>query len=123
MYEHPLDPENCVITVRAASGVKAEQPVGKVVGTKHDTGKPRASLLPGDALLLVAKVFTDGAAVYGAHNWRHVAPERYTDALARHVCKYLAGESHDAESGSPHMAHIAANALILLALNPEGVSL
>lgn len=115
----PLDPENCVITVRATSDVKAGQPVG----TKHDAGKPRASLLPGDALLRVAKVLTDGAAVHGTRNWQHVAPERYTDALARHVCKYLAGESHDAESGSPHMAHIAANALFLLHLNPDGVSL
>lgn len=115
----PLDPENYTLTAEIIRQAVADE----VVGTKHDAGKPRASLLPGDALLLVAKVLTDGASVHGARNWQHVAPERFTDALARHLCKYIAGESHDAESGSPHMAHIAANALFLLHLNPDGVSL
>ena len=113
----PLDPENYTL----AEG--CDEAADVVVGTKHDAGKPRASLLPGDALLLVAKVLTDGAAVHGARNWQYAAPERFTDALARHLCKYMAGESHDSESGSPHMAHIAANALFLLHLNPDGVSL
>lgn len=87
-------------------------------GMKFDAGKPRMSLLPFDALLMVAMVLTFGAKKYAAHSWRTVpnALERYSDALLRHWERMQAGEWLDPESGLPHWAHIACNALFCCAL-------
>ena len=86
-------------------------------GRKDDKGKLRYSLIPPDALAWIARVLTDGAAKYGAHNWRKVRNrrERYTDAMIRHVEAFRSGNWLD-ESGAPHLAHVATNAIFLLAI-------
>ena len=90
-------------------------------GYKYDTGKVRAALLVQDfprALTAVAWVSTFGAAKYAAHSWKLVprAGERYEDALHRHILAQASGEVNDPESGLPHAAHVAWNALALLEL-------
>ena len=90
-------------------------------GFKHDSGKVRASLPIQDfprALTAVAWVSTFGAAKYAAHSWKLVprAGERYEDALHRHILAQASGEVNDPESGLPHAAHVAWNALALLEL-------
>lgn len=90
-------------------------------GAKHDAGKVRAGLLVKDfphALTAVARVATFGAQKYAAHSWKTVpgAEERYHDALHRHTLAKYSGEISDPESGLPHAAHIAWNALALLEL-------
>lgn len=90
-------------------------------GAKHDAGKCRAGLLVKDfprALTAVAQVATFGAQKYAAHSWKTVpgAEERYHDALHRHILAQASGESNDPESGLPHAAHIAWNALALMEL-------
>lgn len=90
-------------------------------GAKHDSGKVRAALPIQDfprALVAVAWVSTFGAEKYAAHSWKLVprAGERYEDALHRHILAQAAGEVNDHESGLPHAAHIAWNALALLEL-------
>lgn len=88
---------------------------------KHDAGKLRPSLLPWGGFHNVVKVATDGAAKHGDHSWRTIddAHARYSDALYRHVFRFLAGEPIDDESGSKHLAHIAWNALALLELEEK----
>lgn len=85
-------------------------------GTKLDRGKARAGLMMRDfsrALAAVADVTTFGAEKYSPSGWTEVPDReaRYADALARHL---LASEEDDPESGLPHAAHVAWNALALL---------
>ncbi len=85
---------------------------------KHDTGKPRADLLPPRALLAVARVLALGAKKYGPNNWHKCQePPRYVGAALRHVLAYMSGEKRDAESGESHLAHAACCVLFLLELD------
>lgn len=89
-------------------------------GAKADSGKALAGVLLdfSHALSAVVDVGTMGAHKYSRGGWLSV-PEgerRYTDAMLRHLLKHGAGETHDAESGLPHLAHLAWNALAILQL-------
>lgn len=96
---------------------------------KRDTGKPRFDLLEDgcpDALLDVVKVMTWAVEVkgYRAHSWKEVpeARRRYRAAMSRHRNALARGELLDDESGLPHEAHIACNAIFLaqlLYIQPE----
>lgn len=84
-------------------------------------GKRRYSLLPTEALGLVADVLTRAAvkhdppgSIRPGYYERATGP--YLDALYRHMEEYRAGNWIDPEYGLPHLAHVGANALILLAL-------
>lgn len=78
--------------------------------------KPSLHLVPGTALMMLAKVMALGAAKYGAHNWRDqpVAATVYVSAALRHIFQWLDGEDIDPESGAPHLAHAMACAAIVL---------
>lgn len=93
-------------------------------GLKFDGDKPRWTLMMQGlayALAQVVQVLTFGARKYQAHSWRKVenAPERYRDALYRHLAAYEAGEVNDPESGLPHLSHVTTNAMFLLELDKE----
>lgn len=81
--------------------------------TKFDGGKARMELVPLDAVKEVAKVLTFGAAKYAADGWRGVESHRYQGALLRHLEAIQQGEENDPDSGLPHIAHVACNALFL----------
>lgn len=88
---------------------------------KDDSTKVRAGLMVTGfayAMVQVAKVSTMGAAKYAPHSWRRVdnAKERYFDAYMRHTLAHASGEKVDPESGLPHLAHAAWNALALIEL-------
>ena len=87
-------------------------------GLKHDGGKPRLSLVPAEAIEAIGIVMTHGAEKYGVESYRQVAPERYRDALMRHICKWLK-DPHgvDEDSGLPHLWHIITNAAFLCELD------
>lgn len=73
------------------------------------------TLIPQAALMEVAKVMTFGAKKYGPHNWRGgIEWLRLADANMRHMSKWVDGQSIDDESKLNHLAHAAANALMLL---------
>lgn len=83
---------------------------------KADAGKPRLALVPPAIIEAVGRVRTYGTEKYGdPENWRKVEPERYRDALMRHLCAYLRDHhSRDAESGLLHLEHVACNVAFLL---------
>ena len=92
-----------------------------VPGAKDDKAKPMAGVLLdfSRALQLVADVGTYGAKKYTRQGWC-VVPEgsqRYTDALVRHLLAMdVDPDGLDKETGLPHLAHVAWNALAVLEL-------
>lgn len=89
---------------------------------KNDSGKPRLGLVPPEIIEAVGRVRTYGVTKYhDPQNWRYVEPERYIDALMRHICAFLHDNyAVDAESGLPHLEHAACNIAFLLALLNKG---
>lgn len=90
-------------------------------GVKLDVAKHRPSLvLHGFARALgeVITVAEFGARKYAPDNWMLVenGVARYTDAMLRHQLALAQGQETDPESGLPHRAHIAWNALAVLEL-------
>jgi len=85
---------------------------------KADQGKPRISLVPMEILTAVARVREYGVAKYGEkESWMDVSPERYRDAMLRHMIEYINNpDSVDSESGLPSLWHIACNVVFLIAL-------
>src|SRR3990167_1862280 len=93
----------------------------KESGAKFDDGKIRADLVLSrfaNALEAVSRVGTFGANKYSKDGWLRVENgiERYKDAMMRHWLADAAGEEFDKESGMPHLAHHAWNALAVLEL-------
>ena len=104
----------------AVCGLKLkEMEVKDPLEAKKDSGKPRPSLCPVDIIRAVTEVRED--AVKGKYpdpeNWKKVEPQRYWDALLRHVlAAWEDCYKRDPESGKLHLSHIATNADFLLAL-------
>jgi len=92
-------------------------------GMKFDGSKPRWSLLPTNTVQQIIQVLEFGAAKYKENNWQHVdrGPERYYDALMRHVHAWRDGEKRDPESGLHHLAHAGCCLLFMLWLDDKGV--
>ena len=84
---------------------------------KADQGKVRPTLVPASLVWAVAKIREYGCAKYGSpDNWKKVEPQRYRDALYRHLLAYFSGEQNDPESGLPHLHHAACNIAFLIEL-------
>lgn len=85
---------------------------------KADAGKPCLSLVPKELMIYVAYVREYGVAKYGDKEcWRDVKPERYVDAMGRHMLCVLEDiHSIDEESQLPHLWHALANGAFLAAL-------
>lgn len=85
---------------------------------KADAGKPRPTLVPVSLIEAVTAIRMYGNAKYhDPDNWKQVEPQRYRDALYRHWLAYLKGERCDAESGLPHLWHLATNAAFLIEMD------
>ena len=91
---------------------------------KADAGKPRLSLVPMQILEDIARVREYGNMKYpegGKDNWRNVEPERYRDAMLRHMVAYIRNPyGVDEESGLPHRWHIECNLAFLAEIEKEG---
>ena len=90
-------------------------------GLKHDGGKPRCDLVPGEIIEAIGAVRTYGVQKYGKeYSYRQVEPKRYRAALMRHICAWLRNPfGVDEESGLPHLWHVACNVAFLLELDKE----
>jgi hypothetical protein len=79
-------------------------------------------LVPATIQVYAALAFTEGAAKYGAYNWRvaGVRASVYKSALQRHLEKWWNGEWADEKTGVPHLASIIACAGIILDANLAG---
>lgn len=89
-------------------------------GLKHDGGKPMLALVPPILIKAVGTVMTYGADKYGVGKWKNVDPDRYRNAMMRHLCEYLENpHGNDKDSGLPHLWHLACNVAFLLELEKE----
>lgn len=88
---------------------------------KADAGKPRPTLVPPSLIWAVARVREYGCEKYhDPENWRQVEPERYLDALCRHILAVVDDpKSVDQESGLPHLWHLATNVAFLIEIENE----
>lgn len=79
-------------------------------------------LVPDTLRAYAALAFAEGAAKYGAYNWRvaGVRASVYRSALDRHLMKWWNGEWADETTGVPHLASIIACAGILLDAHVAG---
>jgi hypothetical protein len=73
-------------------------------------------LVPATMKVNAALAFAEGAAKYGAYNWRvaGVRASIYKSALERHLEKWWNGEWADPATGVPHLASVLACAGIIL---------
>lgn len=90
-------------------------------GAKDDKGKPMAGVLLdfSRALQTVVDVGTYGAKKYKRTGWATVpeGSQRYLDAMMRHLLAMdVDPDGLDKETGLPHLAHVAWNALAVLEL-------
>jgi hypothetical protein len=86
------------------------------IGKKHDSGKPRWSLLPWQQVEQVVDVLTFGAKKYEEYNWQRVPDpqDRYGSAAMRHISAWMSGEIFDPESGKHHLSHAVCCLLFLM---------
>lgn len=82
---------------------------------KADAGKLQLTLVPRQIIRCIAVIRMYGNKKYhDPENWRQVSKERYRDAAFRHFLAYLDDpRGKDAESGLPHLWHLACNIAFL----------
>lgn len=78
--------------------------------------KVQMNLLPLAGRIYGALAMTNGAEKYGPYNWRDkkVKLTVYLDAIERHLAALYDGQDDAEDSGLPHLAHILANAALLI---------
>lgn len=88
---------------------------------KADEGKPRLSLVPTEIIYAIARIREFGISKYGdPDNWKKVDPQRYRDAMFRHLLAYIRDpKAVDEESGLPALWHIACNVAFLCELEND----
>ena len=104
-----------------AEGAKLVQSVAEIAldqTAKADAGKIRPTLVPTEAIRAIAVIRGYGTKKYKEEdNWKRVEPQRYRDAMYRHLLAYV-DDPHglDEESGYPHLWHLITNAAFLCEL-------
>lgn len=86
-------------------------------GAKYDDGKLKLSTVPPEVIDAIATVRAYGLQKYKeAENWKSISPDRWHEALLRHVREVWNDPYHiDDESGLPSLWHIATNVAFLCA--------
>ena len=95
--------------------IKIEQGERRLFSTgaerQASSGKGTPVLVPGDAIMDIAKHFEKGATVYGARNWEKGIPlSELLNSLERHLQQEKMGSTEE-----PHARALVWNALVYLA--------
>lgn len=86
---------------------------------KADKGKPTLTRVPSQIIWDIASIRDYGYSKYGAgaDKWDEAEIGRYRNAAFRHLLSYLEDPGGvDAESGLPHLSHLACNVAFLCEL-------
>jgi len=77
---------------------------------RHNTGKPKWSLLDYESLEPLVRVMEFGEKKYSRDNWKKgLDLQEILDSAYRHLNSLNSGEVHDKETGLMHAGHIMAN--------------
>lgn len=82
---------------------------------RFNKNKLRFDLIPPEALIELARVYTVGALKYPPDNWKKGGP--WSDnvrAINSHLTQWRAGQAVDKETGAHHLMHLAWNAITLM---------
>jgi len=105
-FSYPL-PDGEVRTTSSTGGMKGVKP-------------ERYSLIPVEALDIMARLYGFGAEKYEAHNWRKGYEwTKSFDSLFRHATSALRGEDLDPETGLPHLAGVVFHCFTLMVFAEE----
>lgn len=81
---------------------------------RHDQGKPKMSLIDPNFTEQLAHVLEMGEVKYGGPDWKKGMDfSIMVDAAERHLNEIKRGRFYDRESKQSHMAHVAANMMML----------
>jgi hypothetical protein len=88
----------------------------------YGIAKPSAHFIPPTAIVHLSRAMMEGAAKYGAYNWRESAVDvtTYYSAALRHWMLFLSGEDRDPETGLHHLGYAMACAAIVLDAQAAG---
>ena len=93
----------------------ASDVVSKNEGIKHDSGKPKLSMLTLESLAYEAAAFEYGAKKYEKNNYKAGMDwTRVSDAALRHLTAWTNKQDLDSESGLNHLAHAKACLAMLI---------
>jgi len=114
------------VAIEPAVGIGKFSSTTNEIRTTSSTGgqkgvKPEMfSLIPVEALEIMARLYGFGAKKYAAHNWRKGYEwSKSFDSLFRHAFAALRGEDIDEETGLPHLAGAAFHCFTLMVFMQE----
>ena len=94
----------------------------EVAGLKYDNAKLRLDLLPFDALMEVAEVYSMGAKKYSDRNWeKGLSYMRVVGALLRHLFAWILREERARDDKQLHLASVVWCGLALLTYELRGM--
>lgn len=101
--------------VKPVSDPEIPQKSSALTGLRHNAGKPRVDLVAPSIMTAIAAVAAFGAEKYAARNWeKGMEYGKVYASLMRHLMAWWQGEEVDAESGLPHLHHVAWNVQALV---------
>ena len=84
-------------------------------GIKDVEGKLRFDLIPPEAMVEIAKVFTEGSARYGDRNWEKGIPvDECVAAIERHLMRFKLGQDFNPKTECHEAAHMAFWCMVLI---------
>jgi hypothetical protein len=75
--------------------------------------KTRFGLIPPNVLEKIAKILTEGAIKHGDYDWQKQDVDDFINSAYRHLVARHSGQVLDDDTGDPHAAHLAANAIFI----------
>jgi Domain of unknown function (DUF5664) len=96
---------------------------GGDLADRHNTGKPRPSLIPVEFVEELLTVLEKGAQKYEKNNWKKgQKTTTVLDSLERHLIEFKKGIDVDPDDGLSTLTKIAVNALFLRFYQLKGMS-
>ena len=130
MYEDEVEPMatcgDCQ-TYGPCSDVCLKHTNAPVLASHKSEGKPQVGDMDSLFILEMGAILTQGLAKYpndpdGMPNWYKGGSYRsFCASILRHAARLAAGEDLDEESGLPHAAHIAIDAMFVRSWQRRGV--
>lgn len=102
---------------------RISKPAEQARGSRHNSGKPRPSLIPVEWIEGLMAVMEEGAKKYAPGNWQKGMPfTEVMDCLERHMIQFKKKEDLDPDGGSSTILKVAVNALFIYYYQKKGLT-